>query len=225
MRDSLAERNQLNEARSTVPIQPSNPLIVQSDRTLLLEVDHPLYAEARDALAQFAELEKSPEHIHTYRLTPLSLWNAAAGGCDATRVIEMLMRYSKWDLPANVVSDVRDYIGRYGKIKLSRSNGDLLLTSEDAVLIAEVQRQKRVQPFILAQRDEHTLVVDGARRGHIKQALVAIGYPAEDLAGYVEGDPLALEVRERTSEDDPFALREYQREAVSAFYAAGSVRG
>jgi DNA excision repair protein ERCC-3 len=208
-----------------VTIHTTNPLVVQSDRTLLLEVDHPLYAEARDALAQFAELEKSPEHIHTYRLTPLSLWNAAAGGCDATRVVEMLMRFSKWDLPANVVSDVRDYIGRYGKLKLSRAGGELLLTSEDDVLIAEVQRQKRIQPFILTQRDAHTLLVDGARRGHIKQALVAIGYPAEDLAGYVEGDPLAVEVRDHTVEHAPFALRAYQQDAVSAFYAAGSVRG
>src|ERR1700755_1742401 len=115
---------------------PGNPLIVQGDRTVLVEVDNPKYAEARDALAQFAELEKSPEHIHTYRLTPLSLWNAAAGGCDATRAIEMLMRFRKWDLPANVVSDVRDYIGRYGRLKLSRSGDELLLTSEDEVLIA-----------------------------------------------------------------------------------------
>ncbi|MGZ3665407.1 MAG: helicase-associated domain-containing protein, partial [Ktedonobacterales bacterium] len=103
-----------------MPIQTQNPLVVQSDRTLLLEVDHPLYAEARDALAQFAELEKSPEHIHTYRLTPLSLWNAAAGGLTAAMVVEMLERFSKYELPPNVVSDVRDYIGRYGRIKLFR---------------------------------------------------------------------------------------------------------
>ncbi len=208
----------------TIPTT-TNPLVVQSDRTMLLEVDHPQYAEARDALAQFAELEKSPEHIHTYRLTPLSLWNAAAGGCDASRVIEMLLRFSKWELPANVISDIRDYIGRYGKFKLIRADDDLLLTSDDEVLLAEVQRQKRVQPFILAKRDAHTLIVDGARRGHIKQALVAIGYPAEDLAGYLQGEPLMMTVRERTNESESFALREYQRDAVSAFYAGGSVHG
>src|SRR5579871_5648442 len=102
MRDSLAERNQLNEARSTVPIQPSNPLIVQSDRTLLLEVDHPLYAETRDALAQFAELEKSPEHVHTYRLTALSLWNAAAAGMTAAQMIAVLEKFSKFPLPTSL---------------------------------------------------------------------------------------------------------------------------
>jgi DNA excision repair protein ERCC-3 len=209
----------------TVPIQTSNPLVVQADRSLLLEVDHPLYAEARDALAQFAELEKSPEHIHTYRLTPLSLWNAAAGGLDATSVIELLARYTKWDLPPNIVSDVRDYIGRYGKLKLVRAHGDLVLTSEDPVLIAEVARQKRMQPYVLGQRDATSLTVDPARRGHIKQALVSIGYPAEDLAGYTEGNPLHLDIRDIALSGDPFALREYQRDAVAAFWAGGTPRG
>ncbi|HKB48311.1 MAG TPA: helicase-associated domain-containing protein, partial [Ktedonobacterales bacterium] len=133
-----------------MPIQPQNPLVVQSDRTLLLEVDHPLYAEARDALAQFAELEKSPEHVHSYRLTPLSLWNAAAAGLDAASVVEMLGRFSKYDLPPNVVSDVRDYIGRYGKLKLVREGANLVLRSDDAPLIAEVARQKRMQPYVLS---------------------------------------------------------------------------
>lgn len=206
-------------------IQTSNPLVVQSDRTLLLEVDHPLYAEARDALAQFAELEKSPEHIHSYRLTPLSLWNAAAGGLDAAAVIDMLTRFTKWDLPANVVSDIRDYIGRYGKLKLLRDGPDLLLRSDDPVLIAEVARQKRTLPYILAQRDPNTLVVDAARRGHVKQALVSIGYPAEDLAGYTSGDTLPFAVREATREGGEFALRAYQQDAVTAFYQDGSPRG
>ena len=208
-----------------MPILTSNPLVVQADRSLLLEVDHPLYAEARDALAQFAELEKSPEHIHTYRLTPLSLWNAAAGGLDAPSVLELLARYTKWDLPPNIVSDVRDYIGRYGKLKLIRANGDLVLTSEDPVLIAEVARQKRMQPYILGQRGATSLTVDPARRGHIKQALVSIGYPAEDLAGYTEGDPLHIAIRDAARSGDPFALREYQRDAVAAFWADGTPRG
>jgi DNA excision repair protein ERCC-3 len=209
----------------TVPTQTTNPLVVQGDRSLLLEVDHPLYAEARDALAQFAELEKSPEHIHTYRLTPLSLWNAAAGGLDAASVIELLARFSKWDLPPNIVSDVRDYIGRYGKLKLIRANGELVLTSGDPILIAEVARQKRMQPYILAQRDATSLTVDPARRGHIKQALVAIGYPAEDLAGYTEGDPLHVAICDIAQSGEPFALREYQRDAVAAFWANGTPRG
>jgi DNA excision repair protein ERCC-3 len=208
-----------------VPIQTSNPIVVQSDRTLLLEVDHPQYAEARDALAQFAELEKSPEHIHTYRLTPLSLWNAAAAGLDAPTVLDMLGRYSKYDLPPNVVADVRDYIGRYGKLKLVREADELMLRSHDPVLIVEVARQKRMQPYILAQRDAHSLVVDPARRGHIKQALVYIGYPAEDVAGYTEGTPLSLDVRQETTSGKPFTLREYQHDSVAAFYANGAPTG
>ncbi|MGH2515449.1 MAG: DNA repair helicase XPB [Ktedonobacterales bacterium] len=206
-------------------IQPSNPLVVQSDRTLLLEVDHPLYAEARDALAQFAELEKSPEHIHSYRLTPLSLWNAAAAGLDAPGVLAMLEQFSKYDLPPNVVSDVRDYIGRYGKLKLVREKGDLLLRSQDVVLIAEVARQKRMQPYILSQRDANTLVVDPARRGHVKQALVYIGYPAEDLAGYTDGAGLRFAARDTTLSEHPFTMRTYQTDAVAAFYANGAPSG
>ena len=208
-----------------MPIQTSNPLVVQSDRTLLLEVDHPLYAEARDALAQFAELEKSPEHIHTYRLTPLSLWNAAAGGLDAPAVLEALARFSKYELPPNVTSDIRDYIGRYGKLKLVRENGELVLTSEDPVLIAEVGRQKRMQPYILRPLDANRLLVDAARRGHIKQALVGIGYPAEDLAGYTEGTPLAVRMVAETLAGQPFTLRHYQEDAVAAFWADGTPRG
>ncbi|HLX55469.1 MAG TPA: helicase-associated domain-containing protein, partial [Ktedonobacteraceae bacterium] len=134
-------------------MNPNNPLIVQSDRTILLEVDHPLHAEARDALAQFAELEKSPEHIHTYRLSPLSLWNAAAGGMDAPMILELLVRYSKYDIPSNIVVEVREYISRYGRIKLVRDGVRLLLVSDDVALIAEVMHHKRTQPYLLGQMD------------------------------------------------------------------------
>ena len=206
-------------------IQPSNPLVVQSDRTLLLEVDHPLYAETRDALAQFAELEKSPEHIHTYRLTALSLWNAAAAGLDAASVTLMLTRYSKYELPPVITADVRDYMGRYGKLRLIRRDTDLVLVSEDPILIAEVARQKRMQPYILAQPDPVSLLVDPARRGHVKQALVAIGYPAKDLAGYTEGEALTFQTRVLTLAGTPFTMRPYQEEAVDAFYVNGTVSG
>ncbi|MBF6591972.1 MAG: helicase-associated domain-containing protein, partial [Ktedonobacterales bacterium] len=204
-------------------MQTSNPAIVQSDRTILLEVDHPLFAESRDALAQFAELEKSPEHIHTYRLTPLSLWNAAAASLDAPHVLELLARFSKYDLPPNITADIREYIGRYGRLKLQRDGTDLILHSADAVLIAEVARQKRMQPYILGQRDAQTLTVDPARRGHIKQALVAIGFPAEDLAGYTPGERLPFGLRAQTLAQAPFALRTYQEQAVEAFHARGAV--
>ena len=200
-------------------------MIVQSDRSILLEVDHPHYAEARDALAQFAELEKSPEHIHTYRLTPLSLWNAAAAGLDALRVLAMLDQFSKYDLPPNIITDIREYIGRYGRLKLVREGQHLALISDDVPLIAEVARQKRMQPFVVEQRDATTLIVDPARRGHIKQALVAIGFPAEDLAGYTDGEGLAFAQREITRSGAPFQLRLYQQEAVDAFYMGGGVSG
>jgi DNA excision repair protein ERCC-3 len=206
-------------------IQTSNPLIVQGDRTLLLEVDHPLHAEARDALAQFAELEKSPEHIHTYRLTPLSLWNAAAAGLDAPAVMALLTRYTKYDLPPNIIADIRDYISRYGRLKLLRRGTALMLESDDTALIAEVARHKRMEQYVLGQPDARSLQVDPAFRGHVKQALVHIGFPAEDLAGYTDGAPLAFALLERARSGAEFALRAYQREAVAAFHANGAPSG
>src|SRR5258707_5609115 len=176
-------------------MNPSNPLIVQSDRTILLEVDHPQHAEARDALAQFAELEKSPEHMHTYRLSPLSLWNAAAGGMDAQGILEQLNAYSKYAIPSNVTVDIREYISRYGRLKLVREGENLLLISDDAALLVEVMRNRRTQPFLIRQVDRRTIQVDASRRGHIKQALIHLGFPAEDLAGYTDGSPLPLQLR------------------------------
>src|SRR6476661_7497578 len=129
---------------------PANPLIVQGDRTVLVEVDNPKYAEARDALAPFAELEKSPEHIHTYRITPLSLWNAAAAGLSADEVVESLERLGKYPLPGNVRADVVDYVGRYGRVKLVRhDDGKLRLVSDDRPLLAEIAHHRRLAPFIV----------------------------------------------------------------------------
>src|SRR3989440_9886516 len=206
-------------------MNPNNPLIVQSDRTVLLEVDHPLHAEARDALAQFAELEKSPEHIHTYRLSPLSLWNAAAGGMNASMILELLTRYTKYDIPSNIVFDIREYISRYGRIKLVRDGDMLLLTSTDTPLMAESIHHKRTQPYLLRQLDKNTIQVDASRRGHIKQALIHIGFPAEDLAGYTDGAPLSMQLRKETLSGDDFAPRAYQYAASAAFYASGAPSG
>src|ERR1700694_4271761 len=206
-------------------MNPNNPLIVQSDRTVLLEVDHPLHAEARDSLAQFAELEKSPEHIHTYRLSPLSLWNAAAGGMNASMIRELLTRYSKYDIPSNIVFDIREYISRYGRIKLVRDGDMLLLTSTDTALMAEIIHHKRTQPYLLRQLDKNTIQVDASRRGHIKQALIHIGFPAEDLAGYTDGTPLSMQLRKETLSGDDFAPRAYQYAASAAFYAGGAPSG
>ena len=216
-----------NEVIFTVAYNPQNPLIVQSDRSILLEVDNKLYTAARDDLARFAELEKSPEHIHTYRITPLSLWNAASSGVGAEDVLGVLERYSKFDLPSNVLTDIKDYISRFGRIKLLKSEGgDLLLRSDDPMLIAEVARNRKIQPYVIAQLDRNTLQVEPRMRGHVKHALVLFGYPVEDLAGYTDGDALNLALRDVTQRDAaPFGLRAYQESAIGAFWAGGTVHG
>ncbi len=210
-----------------MPVNPNNPLVVQSDRTILLEVANPLYTEARDALARFAELEKSPEHIHTYRLSPLSLWNAAASGLSAAAILDTLARYSKYDVPGNIQADVRDYVGRFGRLKLRAGPaGELLLTADDPLLMLEVSRQRKVRQFILEEIDRRTVRVNPAMRGHIKKALVDIGFPAEDLAGYVPGAGLTVRLRPQTlNTNRPFSLRHYQKEAVEVFHARGTARG
>ncbi len=206
-------------------MNPNNPIIVQSDRTVLLEVDNPLHVEARDALAQFAEIEKSPEHIHTYRLSPLSLWNAAAGGMDAQTIIDELNKYSKYPIPANIVAEIHDYIQHYGRVKLVREGNELFLHSDDVPLMAEIWQHKRTQPYLLKRVDRNTIQVDASRRGHIKQALIHIGFPAEDLAGYSDGSPLPIHLREETVAGKAFKPRDYQNAAAAAFYANGALSG
>src|SRR5689334_15704347 len=201
---------------------PANPLIVQGDRTVLLEVDNPLYAEARDALAPFAELIKSPEHIHTYRLTPLSLWNARAAGMTAEEMVEVLHTYTKYDVPGNILHDIRDYVGRYGRLKLYKEDGCLLLRAEDNLLMTEIRHNKTIQPFLLAPRDARTVEVVLLERGRLKQALLKIGFPIEDLAGYTPGDKLEFGLREITRAHKPFLPRPYQEAAASAFWAGGA---
>ena len=147
---------------------PQNPLIVQGDKTVLLEVNTPLYQEARDLLARFAELEKSPEYIHSYRISPLSLWNAAASGMGAEPIVEGLTQYSKYPLPSNVAVDIREYISRYGRVKLIREESELYLVSDDVALILELKRRKELKPFIVASVDETTLQVDPRHRGHVQ---------------------------------------------------------
>jgi DNA excision repair protein ERCC-3 len=203
----------------------ANPIIVQSDKSVLLEVNNDLYEEARDWLARFAELEKSPEHIHTYRITPLSLWNAAASGLAGEAIVGALERYSKYDLPGNVRVDIYDYISRYGRVKLIMRDGALLLVSDDALLIVEIGRHKRMQPFIIRRVDDLTLQVDASQRGHVKQVLVQLGYPAEDLAGYVDGAELPFHLLPVAQSGQPFGLRQYQQQAVEVFHAGGQASG
>jgi DNA excision repair protein ERCC-3 len=229
------------------PYDSSNPLIVQGDRSILVEVDNPLYAEARDALAPFAELEKSPEHIHTYRLTNLSLWNAAAAGMSAQAMLDVLSRYSKFPLPSNLGADISELVGRYGRVKLERgvkSQGSgvseepapsltpdpcplthLRLVCDDVPLLEELARQPKVRGYLGERLDRHSFRIEPGHRGVLKQALIAVGYPAEDLAGYTEGAALPLNLRGLTRSGLPFHVRDYQRDAADIFYAGGDVRG
>jgi len=204
---------------------PSNPLIVQGDRSILVEVDNPRYSQARDALAPFAELEKSPEHVHTYRLTNLSLWNAAAAGMTSDAMIDVLERYSKFPLPSNLPADLRETVGRYGRVRLERAGENLKLICPDRPLLEELIRQPKVREFLGEALDETSFLVNPAFRGVLKQGLITVGYPAEDLAGYTEGALLPIHVREHMHDDLPFVVRDYQREAAEVFYAGGDVRG
>lgn len=205
---------------------PTNPLIVQGDRSILVEVDNPKYAEARDALAPFAELEKSPEHIHTYRLTPLSLWNAAAAGHSAASMIDVLGKYSKFPLPTNLAPDITETVSRYGRVRLEKADeGKLRLVCADRPLLEELARQQKVRQYLGDRDGETSFLIEPAHRGVLKQALIAVGYPAEDLAGYTAGADLAIHLRELSRAGLPFKVRDYQRDAADIFYAGGDVRG
>ncbi|HEY2785213.1 MAG TPA: DEAD/DEAH box helicase [Fimbriiglobus sp.] len=204
---------------------PTNPFIVQSDRSVLVEVDNPKYGEARDALAPFAELEKSPEHIHTYRISNLSLWNAAAAGITAAHMVDVLTRFSKFPIPTNLPLDLTETVSRYGRVKLEKNDGKLVLVCEDQPLLEELTRQKTVRGYLGERLDETRLVIDPAHRGILKQALIGVGYPAEDLAGYTEGSALPMELRPVASTGQAFQVRDYQRDAADIFHAGGAARG
>ncbi|MDH5642429.1 MAG: helicase-associated domain-containing protein, partial [Nitrospira sp.] len=176
---------------------PQGAAIVQADLTILLEVDNPGYEAARDALASFAELVKSPEHIHTYRITPLSLWNAAASGVTPEQVKQSLTENSRYEVPELVLSEVDEYMGRYGRLVLEAGakEGEYLLRSDDTALLRLVAEQKSIRDFMGDFIDDnHVRISDGAR-GYLKQALVRIGFPVEDLAGYTPGAPLDINLR------------------------------
>ncbi|TFG32674.1 helicase [Candidatus Thorarchaeota archaeon] len=204
---------------------PSNPLIVQSDKSVLLEVDNPLYEDARDSLARFAELVKSPEYVHTYRITPLTLWNAAAMGMTPNEVVAALEEFAKYPIPGNISREIVDYMSRYGQLSLYKDDMDLLLICENEDLAEEIWANSKITEFIIDRVDEVTFRVDPSRRGFIKQALIEVGHPVEDLAGYVEGEHLPFEIRETTLESKPWGLRKYQDDAVAIFHHGGGEKG
>ena len=203
-----------------------NPVIVQSDRSILLETDGPSFEDARDAIASFAELIKSPEHIHTYRITPLSLWNAAAAGMSSDDIVRALHRYSKYDVPENIVIEIREYVSRYGRLKLYKlEDGRLVIESQDAMLITELVNNQQVKPYVAGSDGRNRIVIAPGDRGNIKCVMIKLGFPVEDLAGYVEGAPLPFTLREVALTGKPFGLRKYQQESVAAFWAGGSNHG
>lgn len=230
-------------------MRPDNPLIVQSDRSLMLHtvvakldasgrpmkdeqgrpmtVEHPRFAEARDALATFAELEKSPDYLHTYRITPVSVWNACAMGLSPDGIVRILEDLSCVPVPRNVLTEIRGWMERYGLLRIERrSDGGagFELVSSSPTALADVLGFQQIRKLLTIDPSGRAFLTD-LDRGTIKQALIKIGYPVDDRGGYVEGDPLAIPLRDTCTSGRPFALRGYQREAARAFYAGGSVLG
>jgi DNA excision repair protein ERCC-3 len=227
-------------------ILPTNPVIVQSDRTIMLHTvisvldtagrpvkdaegrpmteEHPLFAAARDALAGFAELEKSPDYLHTYRLTPVSVWNAAALGMSAQDIADVLDEFSCVPVPAALMSEVQGWVGRYGQLRIERDDDGYVLTSRSKAVLADVLGYKDVADLV--ERDEDGVVRLGElNRGSLKQVLIKLGYPVDDRGGYLTGDALEVRLKTETDSGAPFALRPYQREAAEAFFADGTVAG
>ena len=194
------------------------PLIVQSDKTLLLDIDHPQSDDCRREIASFAELEKSPEHIHTYRLTKLGLWNARAAGHDAEQVIDVLLKYSRFAVPHALLVDIAETMSRYGRLRLeAHPTHGLILTSTDAAVLKEVTRGKKIAPMLGMPLDDETIVVHPGQRGFLKQALLKLGWPAEDFAGYVDGEHHEIDLNQ-----EGWQIRKYQELAAEGFWHGGS---
>ena len=209
----------VNQSRS------DNPLIVQGDHTILVEVDSPRYIQARERLLSFAELVKSPEHVHTYRITPLSIWNACAAGIDSDQIVETLSEYARYEVPGHVLAEIHDYASRYGRLRLIREDEDLVMTCDDEILAEEVSRRETIAPMLGDRVSGSRFRINPVLRGKLKQSLVKVGFPIEDLAGYTPGEPLQMTLSSTTRQGVPFGLRPYQQDASVAFHADGSVRG
>ena len=202
-----------------------NPLIVQSNSTILLEVNNPLFVEARNSISLFAHLDKSPEYMHTYSITPLSLWNAAALGMTPLNVVTNLSKYSKYPLPQNVVDDVNELMGRFGKITIESAPEGLVLQSGDATLLHHLILHPKIRTLIGRSLDKNRVTVPAEYRGLIKQSLISIGFPAHDKAGYVDGDPYPIALRPITRAGGNFGIREYQKLAAENFIGSAEAPG
>jgi DNA excision repair protein ERCC-3 len=194
------------------------PLIVQSDKTALLEVDHPQAKDARHELAIFAELERAPEHIHTYRITKLGLWNARAAGHDSDFVLSVLDRYAKFPIPSSIRVDIESTMARYGRLQIQKNSaGQLELYSNEPAVLIEVSRQRKVNELLLQRVNENSWLIAEWARGKIKQELLKLSWPAEDLAGFAPGKPHPIDLDNRD-----WQLRDYQSKAVEKFWVGGS---
>ncbi len=205
-------------------MNPANPLIVQSDSTLLLEVDNSLFKEARNAISSFAHLEKSPEYIHTYIITPLSLWNAASLGQNDEDIIGILEKFTKYPLPDNLLMEIREQVGRFGKLILEKKDEKLILRCTEDGLLEQLAMHPKLRPF-LSDHNRSRAIIDAGMRGMVKQMLTAVGFPVRDLAGYVDGEPYPIELRNPCLDGSKFHIREYQEMASESFIGNAEMPG
>ena len=206
-------------------MNPEGAIIVQSNMEILVEVHNKHYIEARDAIAPFTELVKSPEHLHTYRISHLSLWNAASTGLSADDVVRCLEDQGKYPVPETVATEIHEYMGRYGMLKLVKGESGLCLESTDVALFKEVCKLPNVAGCLVKFEGDSRAIVDPNKRGILKMTLTLNGFPVEDIAGYVAGDPLDIELRKETLGGKKLELRSYQKDASQIFYASGSAKG
>lgn len=209
------------------------PLVIQRDRTIFLEVNHPQYREVRDYLFSFAELIKSPPSMHIYRITPLSLWNAASSGWQAEEIMAILHRYSKYPLPNQLETSIREDLNKFGKLVLQQDEqGNRLLVTEERAYILHLLQFESLASFFMGElRQEElengkarwSIPINPEKRGELKQQSIRLGFPIKDEAGFIKGDSLTFELRKKTKSGQAFSLRNYQQEAVEAFYEHGSV--
>lgn len=202
-----------------------SPLVVQSDRTVLLEVSHPRFTEARNFLAAFAEIERSPEHIHTYRISPLSLWNSAAAGHSATDLLTRLDEYSKFPVPGNVRTEIENWMSRWGALTLTKKDGAYVLEAKTPALMKEIRSRKSMATYLIDERGPKASAIDPGCRGHLKMELINVGWPVKDLAGYREGAEHPFTMRSITTQGEEYSSRDYQTHAADAFHAGGSAEG
>jgi len=201
---------------------PDNPLIIQSDSTLLLDVHNKNFAAARNDIAPFAELEKSPEHIHTYRVSPLSLWNAASAGLKADQIIDNLEKWSRFEIPDNIIFNINDIISRFGKLILKETENPnrLILTINDKIILAELSSIEKLKKYFIPL--EEGFYINLVDRGTIKLELIKLGYPVKDEAPLIDGDPLDIKLRETTRSGFGLLIRDYQIEAAKTFCGDGN---